>query len=113
MTALEHVSTTMPSLSLKINGEYRVFNPDDANNVTIKFNDGRNLILTVENTGMDNQVEDFMYRGRYQDTSGEFTPGGHTFGTKTQMTNALELIIASMAANGTTVLNGDRYVMAK
>ena len=83
----------MPVLSLDIHGQRLKIQPVDQTTSRIEFADGTSLVLTIENTGIDNQNEDWMYKGRYFDAHGAKLPGGHTFGTTEQMTRALTMIL--------------------
>lgn len=105
---LEHVSTKMPAIQLNIKKECRVFNPDADGQVRLDLSDGRALVISVKNTGIDNQIEDWMYLAKYLDTDGNPQPGGHIFGTKGQMMTALPIIVKSLAKNGILVTNGKK-----
>lgn len=93
MLPYRNMPRTMPVLSLNIHGRQLKIQPVDQTTSRIDFANGTSLVLTIENTGIDNQNEDWMYKGRYFDAHGRKMPGGHTFGTTEQMTRALTMIL--------------------
>lgn len=100
MTALTLVNKAMPTLRLKINGHMYVIEPNKNNETTIPFTNGQRLVISTENTGIDGQVEDVMYKGRYLDDAGNTQPGSHTYGSIENLTSGLTNLITALSKQG-------------
>ena len=94
----------MPELKLLVDGKTRCFTPTKANTIEINLSDGQKIIIAVENTGINNQVEDFMYKARYVNPNGITEPNGHTYGSLIQLETGLSRILNILSQKHITII---------
>ena len=101
---ISNVSENLTPVELTVAGKTFTFNPNDDNIIEIPLSNQSSMVLTVEHTGCDGQVEDLMYLLKYKNPDGTFQPGKHVYGHPDQLIRGLRLILENFNKNSIFVI---------
>lgn len=99
---LENISDIMPVITVNIGDKTTELTPNANNQIKILMTDGQEIVVTIENTGLDNQAEDLMYIIRYY-KDGQAIDGRHVCASQVRLVDCMSLILTNFQKNGVEI----------
>lgn len=99
---MENISEIMPCIVVNIGDTQEELRPNADNKIRLTMTNGQEIIITIENTGLDNQIEDLMYVIRYYQ-DGHPVDGRHVCASQSRLIDCMSLILTNFHKNGVEI----------